>query len=208
MPVGPGASNVGNNHYPYRLAFSSSYDPVYNAANYAVAIATLKPSGKDDIHNRVWWDVADNWEGVLTKEQCTPSVEIPAKWEAWKSGTMQYGFYYYSGEPLYPSHTATIYADVNHPGKYKIAPYGDGGELLLDYWTSDGSFSYDVQIVGVIDGKNVTAGCWDADQGTDHSDDPSYRGYFDSEEGCWLFMTIWRVGGSLAAYGYDAFIED
>ena len=83
-----------------------------------------------------------------------------------------------------------------------------GGELLLDYWTSDGSFSYDVQTVGVIDGKNVTAGCWDADQGTDHSDDPSYRGYFDSEEGCWLFMTIWRVGGSLAAYGYDAFIED
>jgi len=208
MPVGPGASNVGNNHYPYRLAFSSSYDPAYNAENYAAAIATLKPEGKDNIHNRVWWDVADNWQGVLTKEQCTPSVEIPAKWEVWKSGTMQYGFYYYSGEPIYESHVATIYEDVNHPGKFKIAPYGDKSELLLDYWTSDGSFSYDVQVVGNIDGSKVTAGCWDADQGTDHSDDPSYRGYFDSEEGCWLFMTIWRVGGKLSAYGYDAFIED
>ena len=208
MPVGPGASNVGNNHYPYRLAFSSSYDPAYNAENYAAAIATLKPEGKDNIHNRVWWDVADNWQGVLTKEQCTPSVEIPAKWEVWKSGTMQYGFYYYSGDPIYESHVATIYEDVNHPGKFKIAPYGDKSELLLDYWTSDGSFSYDVQVVGNIDGSKVTAGCWDADQGTDHSDDPSYRGYFDSEEGCWLFMTIWRVGGKLSAYGYDAFIED
>ncbi|MBR0285851.1 MAG: hypothetical protein IJQ96_02370 [Bacteroidales bacterium] len=38
LPVGPGAFDSGNKHYPYRL----------------------------------WWDVADNWEGVLSDEECTP----------------------------------------------------------------------------------------------------------------------------------------
>ena len=210
MPVGPGANNVGNTHYPYRLAFSSSNDPAYNAENYAIAIATLKPDGKDNTSNRVWWDVADNWEGVLTKEQCTPSVEIPADWQVAMTGKMVYGYYYYSGSPIFDSHAAKIYEDVNHPGSFKIAPYGQDGkyELLLTKDKNDNSFHYACQVVGVTDNGNVQAGDWDSDQGTDHSDDPSYRGYWDDEEGAWLFMTIWRIGGSLAAYGYDAFVPD
>ena len=71
MPVGPGASNTGINHYPYRLPFGDT-DRNYNTENYKAAISTLKPSGADDKDNRVWWDVADNWEGVLTEAQCTP----------------------------------------------------------------------------------------------------------------------------------------
>lgn len=208
MPVGPGASNTGTTHYPYRLPFYDT-DRDYNKENYQAAIATLQPNGKDDKDNRVWWDVAPNWEGVLTDEQCTPSVQLPAKWEVWKTGTMTYGFYYYSGEPLYEGHKTTIYQDVNHPGEYKISPYANGGELLITLNSADNSFTYPSQIVA----EGVRVGDWDSDQGTDHSDDPSYRGYFDSDEGAWLFMSIWRTlddegKWAITCYGYDAFIPD
>jgi len=186
-------------------------DKEYNPENYAEAIKDLS-NGQDTKDARVWWDVKDNWEGVLTEEQCKPSVVIPPDWQVWKTGTMVYGFYYYSGDPLFEEHATTIYEDVNHPGEYKISPYGDNGELLISYDEADESFHYGVQQVGMYDGAPVRAGDWDSDQGTDHSDDPSYRGYFDEDEGCWLFMTIWRVktadGWALASYGYDAFIED
>jgi len=208
MPVGPGASTTGTSHYPYRLPFDNTVDAKYNPDNYAAAIATLKPSGEDTKDNRVWWDVADNWEGVLSDEECEPQIVIPAVWEVWKTGTIQYGYYYYSGSPLFESHATTIYADVNHPGTYKIAPYGQDSELILTFDSADNSFHYTRQVVGTLDAGDVMASDWDNDQGTDHSDDPTYRGYYDTDEGCWLFMTIWRVGGTLSAYGYDAFIED
>jgi hypothetical protein len=85
--------------------------------------------------------------------------------------------------------------------------------MLLDYDASDNSFYYGAQIVGMIDGSAVRAADWDTDQGTDHADDPSYRGYYDEEEGAWLFMTIWRVQNAegkwgLTAYGYDALIPN
>lgn len=210
MPVGPGAVNQRNTHYPYRLPFDNTIDPEYNSENYAEAIKDLS-GGTDTKSDRVWWDVADNYEGVLTDEQCTPSVVIPAKWEAVQTGTMQYGFYYYSGEPIFDDHATTLYADVNHPGVYKLSPYGgEDGELILQYNASDNSYSYACQVVGQIDGADVRAGDWDSDQGTSHADDPTYRGYYDEEEGGWLFMTIWRVKGAdgkwaLTAYGYDAF---
>ena len=163
--------------------------------------------GTDDTNSRLWWDVADNWEGVLSEEECKPQVVIPADWQVWKTGTMQYGFYYYSGSPLYEPHATTIYQDVNHPGVYKIEPYADAS-LVIELDSKDNSFRYAVQVVGTDTAGDITAGDWDADQGTDHSDDPSYRGYFDSDEGGWLFMTIWRINGKLAAYGFDAFFED
>lgn len=71
MPVGPGAIEISNTHYPYRLGFSSDYDKAYNYDNYLKAVAMLN-GGVDDVNSRVWWDVADNEEGVLTPEQCTP----------------------------------------------------------------------------------------------------------------------------------------
>ena len=211
LPVGPGAVDKGYKNYPYRLAFSSSADPKYNPENYAEAMKDI--AGKDDCDGRVWWDVKDNWTGVLLPEECKPSVVIPAKWEVVVSGTLQYGYYYYSGDPLFESHKAAIYHDVNHPDQYKLAPYGDNKELMLVYNEADNSWNYPCQVVGNINGRDVRAGDWDADQGTDHSGDPSYRGYFDEEEGAWLFMTIWRVVNDegkwgLTAYGYDALIPD
>jgi len=72
MPVGPAAFQQGTTHYPYRLPFDSTVDGQRNAENYEAMVKTLKPSGEDTKDNRVWWDVAPNWEGVLTDEQSTP----------------------------------------------------------------------------------------------------------------------------------------
>ena len=71
MPVGPGAYDNGKTHYPYRLRFYTDYDVAYNYDNYIKAVALLN-GGVDDCNSRLWWDVADNEEGVLTTEQCTP----------------------------------------------------------------------------------------------------------------------------------------
>ena len=214
MPVGPGANNVGNTHYPYRLAFSSSNDPAYNKANYEIAIATLKPTGEDNTSNRVWWDVADNWEGVLTKEQCTPSVEIPAKWEAIYVGTYDVlggGSAYESpvGADVfgYSGFTTTLYADVNHPGAYKLAPFGDT-ELQLNWDAATSTFFVPNQIVGSNDGTPVNM----ADRDTDQDSDGPYRGEWQ-EDGSLAIYVIYRLGGArgtpenqgILNYGYDVF---
>ena len=214
MPVGPGANNVGNTHYPYRLAFSSSYDPVYNEVNYAAAIATLKPSGQDNIHNRVWWDVADNWEGVLTKEQCTPSVEIPAKWEVAYVGVYEVlGGGAANESPVgadvfgHSNFTTTLYEDVNHPGTFKLAPFGDT-ELMLNWDTATSTFFVPNQIVGSHDGVAVNM----ADRDTDQDSDGPYRGAWDEDGNLYIYV-IYRLGGArgtpenqgILNYGYDVF---
>lgn len=214
MPVGPGANNVGNTHYPYRLAFSSSYDPVYNEENYAAAIATLKPSGQDNIHNRVWWDVADNWEGVLTKEQCTPSVEIPAKWEVAYVGVYDVlGGGAANESPVgadvfgHSNFTTTLYEDVNHPGTFKLAPFGDT-ELMLNWDTATSTFFVPNQIVGSHDGVAVNM----ADRDTDQDSDGPYRGEWDEDGNLYIYV-IYRLGGArgtpenqgILNYGYDVF---
>ena len=71
MPVGPGAKDSGNTHYPYRLRFYTDTDVAYNNANYLEAVKLLR-GGEDNTTSRLWWDVEPNWEGVLTEEQCTP----------------------------------------------------------------------------------------------------------------------------------------
>lgn len=71
LPVGPGAVDSGNEHYPYRLGYYTDTDVAYNYENYVIALQDLS-GGKDDVSNRVWWDVKDNRKGVLTTEQCTP----------------------------------------------------------------------------------------------------------------------------------------
>lgn len=214
MPVGPGANNVGNTHYPYRLAFSSSYDPVYNEENYAAAIATLKPSGQDNIHNRVWWDVADNWEGVLTKEQCTPSVEIPAKWEVAYVGVYDVlGGGAANESPVgadvfgHSNFTTTLYEDVNHPGTFKLAPFGDT-ELMMIWDTATSTFYVPNQIVGSHDGVAVNV----ADRDTDQDSDGPYRGAWDEDGNLYIYV-IYRLGGArgtpenqgILNYGYDVF---
>ena len=211
MPVGPGANNVGNTHYPYRLAFSSSNDPAYNKANYEIAIATLKPTGEDNTSNRVWWDVADNWEGVLTKEQCTPSVEIPAKWEPTYVGTYEVlGGGAANASPVgdevfgYSGFTCTLYEDINHPGSYKLSPFGDT-ELLMNWDAATSTFFVPNQIVGSYEGSPVNV----ADRDTDQDTDNKYRGAWDEDGNLYIYV-IYRVGGprgtgTILNYGYDVF---
>ncbi len=209
MPVGPAAISKGVTQYAYRMTFYTDTDVAYNKENVDAVLSDL--SDGDKTTSRVWWDVADNTKSALTEEQCKPSIVIPPDWKEWLKGTMVYGFYYYGGSPLFENHAAVIYKDEAHPGKYKIAPYADNSELLLTYNETDESFTYSNQ-VGLYDGKPIRAYDWDADQGTDHADDPSYRGYYDSDEGAWLFMTIWRsqeaAGWKMLAYGYDAFVPE
>ena len=208
MPVGPGAASVGNTHYPYRLAFNSSNDPAYNKDNYLAAIANLKPNGKDDVNNRVWWDVADNWEGVLTKEQCTPTVEIPADWQVFQKGT----FIYNEPEVFGASIECAIYTDVNHPGKYKISPWGEGGnyELLMEMG-SNGEFVVGNQIVGTFDGAVVNVADYNVDQEATETE----ICYWDTDDLCWYFYLIYRSGGprgggstGFITYGYDSFVPE
>jgi len=67
MPVGQGAVDGGVSHYPYRLGFGTT-DRTYNTTNYEAACADLS-SGEDDRSARVWWDVADNREGVIGQKE-------------------------------------------------------------------------------------------------------------------------------------------
>ncbi len=73
MPVGPGAADSGNTHYPYRLGFYTDTDVAYNKENYLEAVKLLY-GGVDDVNSRLWWDVEDNWEGVIPEEECVPPV--------------------------------------------------------------------------------------------------------------------------------------
>lgn len=71
LPVGPGAAEIDNSHYPYRLGYYPDTDVAYNNDNYLQAVKQLS-GGEDNTSNRVWWDVADNRTGVLTDAQCVP----------------------------------------------------------------------------------------------------------------------------------------
>ena len=71
MYVGPEAAKQGNTHFPYRLAFYSGHDPELNTDQYEAALKDLS-DGVDDVNNRVWWDVADNEEGVIPADECVP----------------------------------------------------------------------------------------------------------------------------------------
>ena len=46
-------------------------DPELNNAQYLEALKDLRGSG-DTVSSRVWWDVADNTEGVLTADRRRP----------------------------------------------------------------------------------------------------------------------------------------
>ena len=213
MPVGPGAFDNGNTHYPYRLGFYSDTDVAYNKDNYLEAVQMLR-GGVDDVNSRLWWDVNDNWEGVLSEEECKPSVSKPAKWEVYQTGTYQYGVDY-EGNPFENIQT-TLYEDVNHPGEYKLSPWGQDGkyELLLKM-DANGEFVVDNQIVGVTaDGDPINVADYNIDQ---VPDDGPYTGvcYFDTDDNCWYFYLIYRYGGprgggskGFLCYGTDAFIPD
>jgi len=170
-------------------------------------------TGEDQVTGRVWWDVAENTKTALTPEQQVPSVVIPAEWEVVCTGTMTYGFAVFQGEALFTAHAATLYKDLNHPDAWKIAPYGENSELLLVYDATDESFRYPAQVVGTHEGQEVRVADFDSDQGADHADDPSYRGYYDKDEEAYLFLSIWRKKNAegkwaIACYGYDAFVPD
>lgn len=215
LPVGPGAVDAGNMSYPYRLAFSASQGPRYNTANYEAALKDI--SGPDVSSSRVWWDVADNRTGVLPDEECAPSVQIPAQWEAVKTGTYEVlGGGAANDSPVgadvfgKSSFTTTLYEDVNHPGTYKLAPFGDAEQLDLVWDASSSTFFVPNQIIGTNGDNPVNIADFDTDQGTDNK----YRGVWDEEDGNLYIYVIYRAGGArgtaenkgIINYGYDVFV--
>ena len=212
MPVGPGAVNNGVTHYPYRLGYYTDYDVAYNYDNYVKAVAQLY-GGVDDVNSRVWWDVADNREGVLTDEQCKAPVQVPADWQPVCTGT-----YYYdvlgSFDENFTEEVTTLYEDVNHPGEFKLSPWGGNTELFFSSVMIDGEpcFAVTAQEVGVtFDGYNVWVADFDQDQGTENG----YT-YYDEDDECYYFVMIYRKGGprgsaenaGIIAYDYEAFVPD
>ena len=217
MPVGPGAETQGNLHYPYRLPFDNTMDKEYNPENYAEAIKDLS-NGQDTKDARVWWDVKDNWEGVLTEEQCKPSVVIPADWQVEMEGT----YYYFGSIPdMYANESplgvdffgvstmeTKLWVDLNHPTEYKISPFGDGtAELFLSWDEATQTFFIKNQIVGMYDGHPINV----ADRDTDQGSDGPYRGEWDPEDGCLYLYLMYRQDGPrngvnlLLQYGYEVF---
>ena len=217
LPVGPGAVDAGNLSYPYRLAFSASQGPKYNTENYEAAIKDIR-GGKDLSSGRVWWDVAENWTGVIPAEKCVPSVQKPAKWEAVKTGTL----YFFGSIPgMYANETplgtdfwgastmtTTLYQDVNHPTDYKISPYGtQNGELAMVWDAGSETFFIPNQIIGTYNGHPISIADRDTDQGTDNK----YRGEWDSSDGCLYLYVMYRQDGPrngvnpLLNYGYEVF---
>jgi hypothetical protein len=207
MPVGPGADTQGNSHYPYRLPFDNTMDKEYNPANYAEAIKDLS-NGQDTKDARVWWDVKDNWEGVLTEEQCKPTIVLPAKWEEVSTGTVAYDDTVYQGDPQFENHAATLYEDVNHPGTFKIAPFGETELVFTEIGTDE--YSIGNQIIASSNGViNV------ADFNVDQEATESGICVYDGDDACYYFLVIMRNGGprgggstGIAFYGYVAFIPD
>lgn len=212
MFVGPAADIQGNKHFPYRLAFYSGHDPELNAVNYAEIIKQDIRGGEDNVNGRVWWDVADNTEGVIPAEKCKPAVEKPAKWEAKVTGT--YAATYDS--PFAPIH-CTLYQDVNHTDKWKISPWGEDGkyELMLDQ-KSDGTFVVNNQIIGVYNDEGTEYPINVADYNIDQMPDEDITtGYFDTDDQAYAFYMIYRVGGprgggsiGFLCYGWDLFTPD
>ena len=212
MFVGPEAAKQGNKHFPYRLAFYSGHDPELNTENHAEIIQKDIRGGEDSVNGRVWWDVNPNTEGVIPDEKCAPSIVIPAKWEVYQSGTYVYGVDYDS--PFEEIKTA-IYEDVNHPGEYKISPWGQDGryELMLKM-DANGEFVVENQIVGVTeDGDPINV----ADYNIDQQPETPYTEicYYNTDDKCWYFYLIYRYGGprgggskGFLCYGNDAFIPD
>lgn len=217
MPVGPGAVDVGNTHYPYRLGYYSDYDIAYNYDNYLKAVAQLR-GAKDDVNSRLWWDVADNEEGVLTEAQCVPSVVIPADWQPVVEGTYKYfgsiAGMYANESPLgvdfwgVSTLETTLWQDINHPSEYKISPFGNGSsELFLSWDEASQTYFIPNQIVGTYNGHPLNV----ADRDTDQDTDNKYRGEWDSDDGCLYLYLMYRQDGPrngvnpLLQYGYEVF---
>ena len=217
MPVGPGAHDNGVTHYPYRLRYYTDYDVAYNTANYEEAVKLLR-GGVDDTNSRLWWDVEPNWEGVLSEDDCVPSVVIPADWQVEMEGT----YYYFGSIPdMYVNESplgvdffgvstmeTKLWKDANHPTEYKISPFGDGtAELFLSWDATTETFFIGNQIVGTYNGHPINV----ADRDTDQDSDGPYRGEWDPSDGCLYLYLMYRQDGPrngvnpLLQYGYEVF---
>jgi hypothetical protein len=204
MPVGPGASNTGTSHYPYRLPYYN--DSETNPENYAVALKDLS-SGKDDKSARVWWDVADNWEGVIPADECKPQIVIPADWQVVSVGEVMYDADVYQGEPPFANHEGKLYEDANHPGVYKISPFGKA-ELVFE--AAGDEFVVGNQIIRAADEGGILNA---ADYNVDQEKSETGVCYYDTDDQAYYFLLIMRNGGprgggstGIAYYGYCAFV--
>lgn len=212
LPVGPGAVTKSNTHYPYRLGFYADTDVAYNYDNYVEALKDLS-GGVDDRSNRVWWDVADNWEGVLSDEECKPSIVFPPKWEEVCTGTYCFGVQTYQGEDpkaiFGVSQETTVYKDLNNEGKYKFAPWGNEKEFVftMDESGTITAARFDTGYTTAA-GEPIYVAEFDSDQGSSNGNSAWYE-----EDGEIDLLVIYRnrtAEGKLAiwSYGWDVFYVD
>ena len=106
-----------------------------------------------------------------------------------------------------------MYEDVNHPGTYKISPWGEAEMIFTD--DGKGEYVVDNQFVGPVEGKAINIADWNVDQNIPSGNDvESGICYYDTDEQAYLFLLVYRIGGprgaseGIAAYGYDAFYPD
>ena len=103
----------------------------------------------------------------------------------------------------------TLYEDVNHPGAYKLSPFGNT-ELMMTWDNATSTFFVPNQIVGQYGEDPVNIADFDTDQDTDNV----YRGEWDPDDGNLYIYVIYRKGGArgtdankgILNYGYDVFV--
>jgi hypothetical protein len=124
------------------------------------------------------------------------------------TGTVAYDDTVYQGDPQFENHAATLYEDVNHPGTFKIAPFGETELVFTEIGTDE--YSIGNQIIASSNGViNV------ADFNVDQEATESGICVYDGDDACYYFLVIMRNGGprgggstGIAFYGYVAFIPD
>ena len=191
LRVGPGAVDGGITHYPYRLAFSTDYDVKYNSENYQAALKDLN-GGTDDVNSRVWWDVAPNTEGVLTDEECTPSISIPEDWQKVGEGV-------YSSEWWEEDLAVELWEDANRPGTYKvkgIQPEGLEAYDMSFILNTDNTIKVEETVTSYIHDSYGQVYC--ADSG--YKQGSAVTSYYD---GSYHFILRWYVSA-----GYFGDYED
>ena len=198
MPVGPGAADNGISHYPYRLGYYDD-DASFNYDNYVKAVAQLY-GGTDDRNSRVWWDVADNREGILTEEQCTPPATT--SWTLVGTGDFVYTQFFGDEDEPEVDEGLELYQNDDDPTRYRIEKWGAGVNFTFTYDEETGEVLVDDQGTGYT---HPNYGSVYVDDLLDYTGS-SNNGTSYFEDGVFYFAVIYYVDAGYFGYGYEQFI--
>ena len=198
LPVGPKALSDGVSHYPYRLAYDSGNDPAFNYDNYVKAVAQLY-GGTDDRNSRVWWDVADNREGVLTEAQCKPANA--STWTQIGTGDFSYTVFFGDEEDPAVDAGLALYQNDDDPTRYRIGDWGYGVGFTFTYDEATGEVFVDDQPTGYV---HASYGDVYVCEIEDYFGDTT-RGKSYYENGVFHFATIYYVSAGYFGFGMETF---